>query len=266
MCLTQQAQLSCPHRPPRCSRGYALDERGAVFVTRQGYEAQGDGACAAPGGEESLGILVHLSPGGWSRGGASNESLADPWCWGARTPLRLEGLSDTCALAPVHEKSVTRGTQQESVRHALTGRAWTTHTPTPPRTAVGVSCIHSFTHFISFHFISFHFISFHFISFHFISFHFISFHFISFHFISFHFISFHFISFHFISFHFISFHFISFHSTVTPQRSTARASTVALGIRGTGARSCLFQTCLHVTCFSLPPPLVPRCRRCAPHC
>ena len=125
------------------------------------------------------------------------QPVADPQGWGAWTPLRLEALSDTCAPSPVHEKSVARDTQQESVRHALTGS--TTH------------CCRGLIHFISFHFISFHFISFHFISFHFISFHFISFHFISFHFISFHFISFHFISFHFISFHFISFHFISFH-------------------------------------------------------
>ena len=53
------------------------------------------------------------------------QRVADPQGWGARTPLRLEALSDTCALAPVHEKCVTRDTQQESVRHALTSS--TTH-------------------------------------------------------------------------------------------------------------------------------------------
>ena len=47
--------------------------------------------------------------------------------------------SATRALDPPSTKrSVTRDTQQESVRHALTGRACTTHKQASPRTAFGV--------------------------------------------------------------------------------------------------------------------------------
>ena len=65
--------------------------------------------------------------------GRSDESMT---IWGGVPGRRsVWRYSATRALYPPS----TRDTQQESVRHALTGRACTTHTPATPRTAVWVS-------------------------------------------------------------------------------------------------------------------------------
>ena len=137
MRLTQQAQLSCPHRPQSSPKGLAR-------MSAEPFSLPVRGTCSrrrclsVPGGEESLGIPVHLSPGGWSRGRGSDESMTlrcgvpgrrSVWRYSATRALYL----------PSTKRSVTRDTQQESVRYALTGRACTTHTPASPRTAVGVS-------------------------------------------------------------------------------------------------------------------------------
>ena len=127
--LTQQAQLSCPHRPQSSPKGLAQMSAEPFFVTLSGVRAQGDGACQCREERKASGspCTCHQEVGLVVRSPDATQRLD--------VPLATRGV-----YLRIARKEVSQVTQRlvESVRHALTGRACTTRTPASPRTAVGV--------------------------------------------------------------------------------------------------------------------------------